>query len=295
MRAVVIGPGRVGSVLVPALTRAGHRVVAVAGGSDDARTRLQSEVAGLRACADPAEAVAMDDVELVLVAVPDDAIELVTGDLARRDAWQPGQRVVHLSGARGLGPLRRAELSGCRVAACHPAQTVSTGAGADALIGAAWAVTAALADRDWARELVVDLGGDPALLADDRRGLYHAGLVLGSNAVGAAVASARQILLAAGIEDPARFLRPLVDASIAGPLARGAVALTGPVVRGDVGTVARHLEILDRDLPHLAAIYRDLGRAVLAQTRPGPGDDVADRLRDLLHSTPDALDQPAES
>lgn len=281
--AVVIGPGRLGAVLVPALSRAGHRVVAVAGGSGEARTALQSEVAGLRAHADPADAVGQDGVELVVLAVPDDAIESVVDDLARRDIWQPEQRVVHTSGARGLAPLRRASLSGAGVAACHPAQTVPVGAPADALVGASWAVTAPLADERWAMDLVVDLGGDPVLLAEDRRGLYHAGLVLGSNAVGAAVASARQLLLAAGIADPARFLGPLVQASIAGPLARGAVALTGPVVRGDVGTVTRHLEVLDRDLPHLAGVYRDLGRAVLAQARPVLDADVADRLADLLH------------
>jgi predicted short-subunit dehydrogenase-like oxidoreductase (DUF2520 family) len=76
----------------------------------------------------------------------------------------------------------------------------------DLLVGTAWAVTAAAADLGWARDLVVDLGGDPHDVPDDVRVLYHAGLAVGGNAVGAAVAVARQLLLAARVDDPAAFL-----------------------------------------------------------------------------------------
>jgi predicted short-subunit dehydrogenase-like oxidoreductase (DUF2520 family) len=267
MRVAIVGPGRVGTLLAVACSRAGHRVVAVSGGSAAARKRVGSLVAGVRPEPDPARAV--QGADLVLLAVPDDAIEAVVTELARADAFVGGQRVAHVAGSRGLAPLRLAAAAGVRVAACHPAMTVPRGsADPDLLVGAAWAVTAAEPDRRWAHELVQDLGGDPHDLPDDRRGLYHAGLAVGSNAVGAAVAVARKLLLAARIEDPTPFLAPLVEASVANVLAGGAEALTGPVVRGDDGTIRRHLEVIAEDLPTVLAAYRALTSVVLDQARP---------------------------
>lgn len=262
----VIGPGRVGTTLATALVRARHRVVAVAGGSTESRRRFASLVAGARVEERPADAARRAD--LVLVTTPDDVIaEVVTG-IAVADGFRDGQRVVHTSGAHGLDVLRRARLGGAFVAACHPAQTFPGGApDPDAILGAAWAVTAAGDDLGWALDLVEQLGGQPHEVPDDVRPLYHAGLTVASNAVGAAVAVARQLLLGARVDDPAAFLDPLVAASVANVTAHGAEALTGPIVRGDVGTVRAHLERLDGDVPELAAAYRQLGRVVLGQAR----------------------------
>jgi predicted short-subunit dehydrogenase-like oxidoreductase (DUF2520 family) len=285
MRVAVVGPGRVGTLLATACVRAGHRVVAIAGGGEDSRARLAERIAGARPIAEPTEAVA--DAELVLLAVPDDAIEELVTALTVADAVRPGHRVVHVAGSRGLAVLRRAALAGASVAACHPAMTVPRGStDPELLVGVAWAVTATAADRAWAHDLVVDLGGDPHDVADGERGLYHAGLVLGSNAVGAAVVLARRLLLAARVDAPEAFLRPLVEASVANALAHGADALTGPVVRGDLGTVAGHLEELDRDLPELADGYRDLSRVILEQVRPTLTAQDAAALARLLQPRP---------
>jgi predicted short-subunit dehydrogenase-like oxidoreductase (DUF2520 family) len=267
MRVAIVGPGRVGTLLAVAFARAGHRVVAVAGGSAAARDRVAAVVAGVRPAAELATAV--EGADLVVLAVPDDAIATVVADLARGDALVPGQRLLHVAGSHGLAPLRLAVAAGARVAACHPAMTVPAGStDPDLLVGTAWAVTAAGADLGWARELVVDLGGDPYEVPDDRRVLYHAGLAVASNAVGAAVAVARQLLLAARIVDPAPFLAPLVRASITNVLRAGASALTGPVTRGDTGTVRRHLTEVAADVPSLLASYRALTAVVLDQARP---------------------------
>jgi predicted short-subunit dehydrogenase-like oxidoreductase (DUF2520 family) len=280
-RVAVVGPGRVGTTLATALVRAGHRVVAVAGGRPDSRARFTGLIAGARDEADPAEAARRAD--LVLVTTPDDAIADVVTAIALADGFRDGQRVVHTSGAHGLEVLRRARLAGAFVAACHPAQTVPSGPpDADRLLGAAWAVTAAGDDLGWALDLVEQLGGHPHQVPDEVRPLYHAGLTVASNAVGAAVAVARQLLLGARVDDPAAFLDPLVGASVANVTAHGAEALTGPIVRGDVGTVAAHLARLDADVPELAAAYRQLGRVVLGQVRLRLDDDTRDTLQDLL-------------
>jgi predicted short-subunit dehydrogenase-like oxidoreductase (DUF2520 family) len=282
----VIGPGRVGTLLATACARAGYRVVAVGGGAAASRDRVVALVAGIRPSETPADAAA--GAELILLAVPDDALEAVVTDLAVAGAVGDGKRVVHVAGSRGLDVLQRAGLAGARIAACHPAMTVPAGStDPDVLIGTAWAVTAAPADRGWAHDLVSALGGDAHDVPDAARTLYHAGLVVGSNAVGAAVAVARQLLLAARIEDPAAFLDPLIRASVRNVLAEGASALTGPVVRGDVGTVERHLAVLDLDLPELAEAYRALGGVILDRVRAALPTESATALDRLLSASED--------
>jgi predicted short-subunit dehydrogenase-like oxidoreductase (DUF2520 family) len=278
-RVAVVGPGRVGATLAAGCVRAGLRLVAVAGGSGGAAGAVAARHAGARVHEHAAGAVA--DADLVLLCTPDDALAAVVTEVAVADGWREHHRVVHVSGASGLAPLRRAGLAGARVAACHPAQTfpaVPPGGAPDPdrLLGVRWAVTCAPADVGWAHEFVTLLGGDATDLPDAARVLYHAGLTVGANAVGAAVAVARQLLLAALVDDPAGFLGPLVEASVANVLRDGASALTGPVVRGDSGTVAAHLDALDADVPVLADAYRHLAAVVLGQVRAAlPAGDAA--------------------
>jgi predicted short-subunit dehydrogenase-like oxidoreductase (DUF2520 family) len=277
----IVGPGRVGALLAPAVVRAGWRLVGVAGGTTSAREAIARRVAGTRTTATPAEVVA--SAQLVLLTVPDDAIEPVVTSLAVADAFRDDQRVVHVAGSRGLDVLRRAAHCGARVAACHPAMTVPTGAkDPELLVGVAWAVTAAPADRGWASDLVRDLGGDPHEVADGMRTLYHAALAVGSNAVGAAVVTARRLLLAASVERPEAFLEPLVRASVANAATHGAAALTGPIVRGDLGTVEHHLAAITADLPELADAYRLLALATLEPVRPALPPATVAALRALL-------------
>lgn len=289
---MVVGPGRVGTTLAVALSRAGFRVVGAGGGSPSSRERFAARLAGVTTAADPAEVVPRAGT--VVVATPDDVIGDVVTALAAADVFVAGQRVVHVAGSRGLDVLGRAAMAGCRVAACHPAQTVpSTRVDPDAFVGTAWAVTCAARDRPWAVDLVEAVGGDAHLLADDRRVLYHAGLTVGANAVGAAVAVARQLLMAADVDDPAAFLGPLVRASVANVLADGASALTGPVVRGDTGTIAAHLERLDADVPSLATAYRHLSSALLGQVAAALEPLTRQRLQDLLGGDPGVADDAA--
>jgi predicted short-subunit dehydrogenase-like oxidoreductase (DUF2520 family) len=287
MEVGIVGPGRAGTLVAAACVRAGMRVVGVAGGSAEARVRLAARVAGVRSVDDVAALA--QRARLLVLAVPDDAVSSVADALAVGDAIGDGHRVVHLSGAQGLAPLRRAALTGARVAACHPAMTIPTGAhDPDTLVGVAWGVTTERADRDWAHALVSDLGGDPYDVADAMRPLYHAALTLGSNAAAAAVAAARQLLLAGRIERPEAFLAPLVSASVANVLTHGTSALTGPVVRGDLGTLEHHLEAIEADVPWLADAYRHLTAAVLTQVRPSLDDDTATAIAGLLVSRTDA-------
>lgn len=281
-RVAVVGPGRVGGALALALVDAGDRVVAVAGRDGS------SSAAAFARLVPGAEPRPLDriaaGVDLVLVTTPDDEVEGVCARVATADAVEEGQRWVHTAGSRGHDALAVVAAAGARTAACHPAMTFPDAVtGAARLRGASWAVTAEKADLGWARVLVGDLGGSPITLGAGHRTLYHAGLTVGSNATTAVVSLARDLLLGAGIEDPSTFLGPLVAASAAGGAERGVEALTGPVRRGDRGTVAAHLSELATSFPEAVEHYRALGRLILRQAvRAGLDPAAADGLSDIL-------------
>lgn len=261
LRVAVVGAGRVGAVLGAALERAGHTVVAATGVSEDSRTRIEALLPGA-AHVEPQQALA--DADLVLLTVPDDSIHAVAAGLASLGSWRAGQIVVHCSGRYGTEALADAARAGALPLAIHPAMTF-TGTSIDLarLAGATFAVSAAAPVLPIAQALAVEMGGEPLVIDDADRPAYHAALVHGANHVVTAVTQASAALARIGVDEPGKVLGPLVHASVDGALgdAPGAVAtLTGPVVRGDAGTVAAHLAAL-ADQPETLHAYRALARA----------------------------------
>ena len=277
----IIGPGRVGTALATALPLEQYAVRFVAGRGPESLARFRAAVPGVEVRT-PEDAAR--DADVVLLCVPDDVLAPLVRGLAVADAVRPGSAWLHTAGGHGLAPLRPAMLAGARVAACHPAQTFpDPEAGAAALPGTAWAVTADGADLAWAQRFVHALGGTAVVVADANRALYHAALVLGANGTSSVVAQAREVLLGAGVADPAALLTPLVTAAARNAAARGAAALTGPVRRGDAGTVAANLAALRADVPETAAAYVALARLALRQAvRAGLPPELADAVGTIL-------------
>lgn len=263
LRVGVIGAGRVGAVLARALRSAGHDVVAAAGESDASRRRVADLLPGVRV-AKPTDVARASD--LLLLTVPDDMLDNVVTMLAASGALRAGQVVVHTSGRHGLAVLAPARDVGARTLAMHPAMTF-TGTEVDLprLAGCIFGVTAADADRELTEALVADLGGRPMWVEEERRTLYHAGLAHGANHLVTLVAEAMEILAAAGADDPAATLRPLLTAALDNALEDGDAALTGPIVRGDVGTVSAHVADLLADAPQALPSYLALARATLGR------------------------------
>ena len=257
----VVGAGRVGAVLAAALRCAGHEVVAAAGESDASRTRIAALLPGVPTLKPTDVARASD---LLLLTVPDDMLDNVVTMLAASGALREGQYVAHTSGRHGLAVLEPARLVGARILAIHPAMTFTgTAVDLDRLAGTVFGLTAAAPERELAERLVADLGGRPTWVPEEMRTLYHAGLAHGANHLVTLVTEAMEILSASGVDDPAGTLRPLLTAALDNALEQGDAALTGPIVRGDVGTVRAHLEDLRANAPQSVASYVALARASL--------------------------------
>lgn len=254
----MVGTGRAGAVLGAALAGAGHRVVAASGVSEASRTRAEALLPGVP-LVDPAEVVRR--AALVLLAVPDDELSPLVEGLVTVGAVRPGQLLVHLSGRHGVDVLAAAAGAGALPLAIHPVMTF-TGTSIDLsrLAGCAFAVTAPDPLRPIGHALVVEMGGEPQDVEESMRPLYHAALAGAANSLVTLVAQSMDLLSRCGIEAPARFLAPLLSASLDGVLRDGDLALTGPVARGDAGTVAAHVRELAAVSPEAAAAYVALAR-----------------------------------
>ena len=261
LRVGVVGAGRVGSVLAAALRTAGHEVVAASGESDASRHRAAELLPGVPLRKPSAVA---RDCELLLLSVPDDMLGNVVSTLTASGAVGAGRVVVHTSGRHGLAVLAPAAEAGARPVALHPVLTF-TGTAADLarLPGCSFGVTAGVAERPLVERLVAELGGRPVWVGEEQRGLYHAGLAHGANHLVTLVSQARELLSAAGVDDPSAALRPLLVAALGNSLEQGDLALTGPVVRGDVETVRTHLAQLAASAPDTLPSYVALARATL--------------------------------
>lgn len=279
----VIGAGRVGAILGAALRHAGHRVVAASGVSAAAKARIAHLLPGTANL--PADEVARAATDLLLIAVPDDVLADVVAGLAETGAIRRGQLVVHTSGAHGIAVLAPAAAAGARPIALHPAMTF-TGTAADLskLAGVSYGVTAPANLRRVAERLVADLRGVPEWVAEADRPLYHAALVHGANHLITLVNEALDRLRDAGVAQPEKVLGPLLRASLDNSLRLGDAALTGPVSRGDAGTVARHLDRLAATAPDSVPAYLALARRTadraIASGRLRPRD--AEPLLDVL-------------
>lgn len=262
-RVGVVGSGRVGAVLAAALRDSQHDVVAAHGVSDASRARAAALLPGV-----PLLPVArvVEQADVVLLAVPDDTLPGLVQGVARSGGFRRGHVVAHTSGRHGARVLASAAAAGATTMAVHPAMTF-TGTAVDLarLEGTRFGVTAAPDSLPLADQLVRALGGVPLHVDEDDRDLYHAALAHGANHLVTLVSDAMGMLTEAGVQDAAGTLRPLLQAALDNVLAQGSAALTGPVARGDAGTVAAHLRTITANAPDSVDLYAALARHTAAR------------------------------
>jgi len=181
----------------------------------------------------------------VFIAVPDGAVTAVATQMAR-SPMPSGTAFVHVSGALGLEAL--APLADHALGSFHPLQSFPAPRPPESFRGITVAVDASTTglERRLA-QLARDIGAEPRHVADQERVLYHAAAVFASNYVVAVIAEAVKVLEKAGWsrDEAEQALVPLVEGVVANVRGAGVTkALTGPIRRGDVETVVRHLEAL---------------------------------------------------
>jgi predicted short-subunit dehydrogenase-like oxidoreductase (DUF2520 family) len=265
----VVGPGRAGGSLAGSLLAAGVRVTAMA--TRDGSPHPVPDRLGLPTCT-PAET--LDRADVVVLAVPDDVVAQVVDQLAGVARSASGRPVVaHLSGALGLEPLELLDAAGLPVAAWHVLQAFPS-----PVTGVRPGVVHALTADTPATEaalvpLIEALGGRMVRVRGTDRARYHAAAVLAANGTATLMLAAARQLVACGLSEAEALasLDPLVDSAREAVVLRGIPdGLTGPWVRGDVGTVARHLEALADD-EVTERLYRALAEVVAEATGPETG------------------------
>ncbi|MCW2925063.1 MAG: Ketopantoate reductase PanG [Thermoleophilia bacterium] len=283
-RVGIVGAGRLGCALALALQDAGCTVTGASSRSPEGRARA-SALLGLDATASVEEAVLGADV--AILAVPDDAIDGVVACLAETMLGPPRLTVL-TSGCASLRALDRLVDHGGATARLHPLVALTRDARGAALSGAVAAVDGSGPEaREQVEALARAAGLRTVEVADADRVAWHAAATLAANASVALLADALELAARAGVDAATsldafgRLALGAVERAVAEGPAR---ALTGPVSRGDAGTVATHLAWLDAEAPELAPTYRALSSdaARLARDAGRLDDDGAARIARAL-------------
>lgn len=288
----IVGAGAVGTALGVALTRAGWPIHAIASRDAGRRERFSSLVKVTRVFADP-EPI-LDEVELIILAVPDD----VVGPLAASLRMYGGQAMVHTSGALGAEVLAPAMAAGTQIGAFHPLVAFAdTERAVQDLHGA----TVAIEGDDQLAAMLADMaeaiGATPVRLAPGSKAAYHAAAVLAAGGFVALLDAIAELGRVAGLDEAGSLAiyGPLIEGTLANARALGIrAALTGPMTRGDIGTLESHLATLRTYAPdvldlYVAAAHREVA---LAEARGALATEDSTKMRAALAAALQALPEP---
>jgi predicted short-subunit dehydrogenase-like oxidoreductase (DUF2520 family) len=258
LRIGVVGAGRVGAPLGAALARTGHQIIGVSAISEASKARASTLLPGVPIL--PADEV-VKNAELVLLTIPDDVLPGFIEGAAKAGLFSPGQIVIHTAGRFGVQVLDPATRAGALALAIHPIMTFTgTAMDVERMHGAVFGVTALASILPIAEALVLEIGGEPTVIAEGDRIAYHAALAWSANFLNVLIAEGMDQLRAIGVADPARALAPLLGAVLDNVLRSGDQALTGPIARGDAQTVAQHLRVMEERSPEMRNAYDVLAR-----------------------------------
>ncbi len=256
----ILGMGRVGTAVGSLLRSAGYRIVAVASRSVNSAEKgvkytggkVYTNLAG-----------AASQAECIFITTGDDAIASVCEEISSKGGAGVGKKVVHMSGAGKLDLLESARKTGSRIASMHPIQSFASVEGAVKNIpGSTFGVTAEEEIRDWAVQIIKDLGGVPFFVSDADRPLYHAAACMASNYLVVLMYMVEEIYKNVGLnrESAIKAFWPLVTGTINNIENRGTVqSLTGPISRGDIETVKKHIEAFRGRFPEFLDMYNIMG------------------------------------
>jgi predicted short-subunit dehydrogenase-like oxidoreductase (DUF2520 family) len=261
----LIGAGRVGQTLALAFIRAGFNLAAVWDPSPQAVESFRAIVPKLKTVGAPEDVA--EAAETILLAVPDDSIAKVTARLSAGGTNWHSKTVAHFSGRCGADVLAPLHNLGACVIAFHPAMAFAGDVVSDVecLANIRFAISALTAQAEKrGAALAQAIGTRPFIIANEYRTVYHAALTHASNHLVTLVVQASRLLANIGIDNTSDILRPALEAALSNALAKGAAGATGPVVRGDEGTVHEHVLALSQQATDVLSTYTALTRAGIA-------------------------------
>jgi predicted short-subunit dehydrogenase-like oxidoreductase (DUF2520 family) len=259
----IIGAGMVGTAIGFLLKINGYNIIAVADKSPAALKRTKSYIKS-KIFRNVPEAVKKADV--VLITTPDDTISSVSKEISLGGSIKD-KFVFHMSGAGGLDLLETAKEEGAIVACIHPLQSFSSIDQAIINIpGSYFGITADKKALLLSKQIVRDLGGIPLIISPEQKPLYHAAACFASNYLVSLINTVEFIYQAIGIneKDAKKAYLPLVHGSLKNIETSGSISsLTGPIARGDLGTIRKHLKAIHKTMPQYSSLYSALGLATV--------------------------------
>jgi predicted short-subunit dehydrogenase-like oxidoreductase (DUF2520 family) len=251
-----IGAGTVGSALAIRLSQEGYQVVAVSSLGNTSARQL-AKVIGCLASENNQGVV--DAADLVFITTPDDVIAAVTDELQ----WSNTQSVVHCSGADSTQSLEPARKVGAQVGVIHPLQTfASTKEAIENMAGSTFALEAEEPLLTILKRVANVLGGHWIELASKDKVIYHAAAVMACNYLVTLIKLATDLWQTFNIppQEAIQAMLPLIRGTIHNIEKVGIPqCLTGPVARGDTGTINKHIEGLQNVAPSILPTYLELG------------------------------------
>lgn len=257
----IVGAGNVGTSLTYLLSQAGFEFVGASSRTLESASKACEFAGGGRAVTDVEELVQKSN--MAFITTPDDAIEEVSGRIAELKNLSGRLVVAHCSGALSSGSLNAAREAGCQVGSMHPLQSIaSPERGIKVLPGSYCCIEGDPTAVELLVEIAEAIGMEPMVIPSKKKSLYHAGAVMACNYLVTLEDIAVRLEESAGIErgDALRALMPLVRGTVDNLDEVGLpMALTGPISRGDIGTLHGHIDSLRDELPGLLPLYARLG------------------------------------
>lgn len=256
----VVGLGVVGTAIATVLKKRGYNLTGIASRSLDKAQKIASTLDCPFTV--QAEKITIDS-QIVFITTSDSAISEVISNLVSRGGIKAGQTVVHMSGALPSSVLLPAKEVDALIVSIHPLQSfASIDMAINNLPGSFFTIEGDPATYPWAETLVKDLAGQSFYIAENDKALYHAAACVASNFLVALLDYSVKIFSLIGIpeEKGISALMPLIQGSVNNVNNLGpAKALTGPISRGDLATVKKHLVNLQDKKPDFLDLYRQLG------------------------------------
>lgn len=258
----IIGAGSVGLALGLAISRVGWPVRAVASRDAGRRARFKALIPGASTFIEPV--AVLNEVDLAIIAVPDDAIAVVVEPMRLFS----GQALVHTSGLLGAEVLQPALGAGSHIGAFHPLISFTSDVERSVrdITGATIAIEGDDSIMGLLAGLAEELGAVAVRLPPGAKPAYHAAAVMASGGLVALLDGIVALGAVAGLDERGSLAvyGRLIEQTLANARAVGVgAALTGPITRGDAGTLAAHLEVLERLAPAVLDLYLAAARREL--------------------------------